>query len=164
MRPTLRIICEIVIVLMFLEVGMHVVWCQLERIVELILKRAFTFNKSNIYADMGGDAFTGFIISALAFVFFVNIAIMTRWSAYLKLQFVNVFRSRHVQNIAGFSGDTGVKCFVKEEVEEDVAVSPELLECLYEKSPHSIEQELPKPKRKRQRRKIIRLSCSFEDQ
>lgn len=168
MGPKLLVPGEIVTVLMFLEIGMNVVWCKLESILVSMLKSAFLTDGMNMYANIDGDTFTGFCISAVAFAVLVNVAIMTDWIEYLKLHILNVWRSRQMRS--GIECCNGGSCGdVKEDLKAEITMvspKPEYMpgeetsnDCDQYDSPD--EPELPKPKRQRQ--KVTSLRSSIEE-
>lgn len=165
--PTLLISSEIVFVLVLLEIGMNIIWCQLERILETTLKLAFMADGSNMYADMGGDTFTGFVISALAFAVLVNAAIMTGWMAYLKSHLLIALRSRQLRNVLDYCN--GGSCGDVKDTLKKTMSSPEpehtAEDVLYDSQQCELpeEQESPKPKIPSQPRKIISLRCSIKE-
>lgn len=166
--PALKISCEIVTVLILLEIGMNVVWCQLERLLESTLKRAFMADGLNMYADMGGDTFTGFVISTLAFAVFLNIAIMTGWVKYLKLHILNVLQSQQIRNVVDYCKGDSCNDFKEDVLVENTMASlqPEYAgdEVLYDDEQRDFpeEPELPKPKTQ-QRKKVISLRCIVKE-
>lgn len=170
------VLCEIIVVLLLLEIGLNVVWCQMERIIESAIRFTFIANRLNLYADMGGDVFTGIIISVVAFFFFMNVAIMTEWTSYTKSNFLNVIRSRAMRNVIDFCGKNGSRCGVVEEhavklentmKSHEPAYMEAEVSCNHKDEPIDFSEE-PEPDpqpptRKRQRRKIISLMCTIQD-
>lgn len=75
---------ETVMVILAIEFGMCLVWCKTERNIHLIMKYLLMEGRMNLYYDMGGSAFVGFIISIIAFAVFANICIVTGTFSFVR--------------------------------------------------------------------------------
>lgn len=77
-----RVFLETIMVITILEFGMCFVWCKIEENIHILFKMVFMEKKLNMYYDMGGAVFTGFIITLISFAFLVNIMIITNTMKY----------------------------------------------------------------------------------
>lgn len=72
-----RLLLETVMVILAIEFGLCFVWCKTERNIHSIMKYLLMEEQINVYYDMGGKTFVGFIITLIAFAVFVNVCIVT---------------------------------------------------------------------------------------
>lgn len=60
-------IVEAILSLLVIEVVMFVIWSRIEEYIVTLIK--FMLSRGNLYQEMGGDSFTGFLVSGLAICF-----------------------------------------------------------------------------------------------
>lgn len=148
-----RLFVELIEILIITEFGMCVIWCSLEQLIESLMKRIFLDSQLNLYQDMGGDTFTGFIITLLSFGIFINVVMATK----LFDKFRSIWNSAEVKRCRNaFCAEIVALPSTLVKTEAEYAISKKESE-----KSHVLEA---KPKRQtRTRKRVFCLQCASKD-